>query len=492
MRDGPISVRADWRALGAILMVLLLVYSSAILVDYGFADDYSFLVRSKAGSGVLFDLVAAGRPLNGFLMQTAFRLTPGVDGLDLMRLVGVLGTAALGWGLYLLLRSAGEGRISSFFLALGSVLLPSFQVYVAWAQYFAAPWACLAAVGSAHLTWVAARPRACLPRMALAVLAALLLLIALTIYQPAAMMFWVAVGVRWITGCASWRHLGRYALIASVTALGALLAEFALFRWLTTAVVPADVRVDLGVNLLAKLEWFVREPLIGGLNLLRLIPSSALAVGVAAFICVGLWLRLRGSWGERLLRWTGALALVPLTYLPNLLVVDSWASFRTRPALSVLLLVYAYYAFWTIMRQLEAWRQADLTAWGYGGMATFVGLGVVLAAAHVTQLFAVPQSMEYRYLKSRLSPPALDSARAVWIIRPNWSQGVSRYVTYDEFGKPSSFPEYASAPMARLALGEVDPSRADVTVRSFAYDDPLPAMPEGVVLVDLRALVSLR
>src|SRR6202012_4756042 len=94
------------------------------------------------------------------------------------------------------------------------------------------------------------------------VAATLLLTMGLTIYQPAAMFFWVFAAIPWIYSDAEVR--GNALIQAVAVMVLALGLDFGIAKLLTALYLPewANLsRTALAWNIPAKLIWFVSEPL---------------------------------------------------------------------------------------------------------------------------------------------------------------------------------------------------------------------------------------
>ena len=127
-------------AAGLLAIVVTFAYGVVLSATFGVADDYLFLQQAQAGSRhTLFLHIGAGRPLNGLLLDLAFRLAGTVEGFTALRGVTLVGIWLLGVGLYSFAARHRLGHASALAIACGTVLLPSFQVYAAWAQHCSTP-----------------------------------------------------------------------------------------------------------------------------------------------------------------------------------------------------------------------------------------------------------------------------------------------------------------------------------------------------------------
>ena len=134
-------------------LAALVAYFPAIVVPYGFMDDYYLLAWQRGLEGEFWKTATQfGRPLHALFLSGAFGLASDIGALRLVRLLGLLGVMLLAVLLYYVLRQAGFGRWLSTGICVSVVSLASFQIYVSWAAIFEAPYvAVLAGLASLRL-----------------------------------------------------------------------------------------------------------------------------------------------------------------------------------------------------------------------------------------------------------------------------------------------------------------------------------------------------
>lgn len=430
--------------------VFIAAYLPVIVASFGFLDDYTILAEAMRHqmSDVIQQSTSFGRPLYALLMQLAMPEIRGVAGLNVLRAGGVLGIALLA---LMLCRHLSRARLPpsvSLALPVALGLMPPFQVYAAWAITAVMPLAgVLGGLAFAALERSPEEVRSMSrlrPAMAVALLAG-----ALSIYQPAAMIFWVFAAISLIGRDAplNWRML----VVSTGVMAAALAVDFALSKlapqllWHSGTAVA---RTALVKDFDGKLVWFVSEPLRDALNLPFIRPRTIVAAGVACFTAVGLWFYWPGSIKARSARLLIAAALVPATYLPNLLVAENWASYRTQVALTSLLLVYAALG---LVGWLRAFHKA---AWLPAVMAAMTALCVLLANRNVMLYFVIPQSIEYRLFERALAdlrnPSAPEIKSLDFYTARRWS--LTDFARYDEFGLLSNSAAWVPPAMAWLIL----------------------------------------
>ena len=522
---------------GLFLAVFLACFASVIAADFGYRDDYTRLAAEPHGH--IQRIVREGRPLGAALWWLSRQAVTDIEHLRYVRLAGVLGIALLAWALFRALAYAGWSRFQSACVAVIACTALPFQVYTAWASCAFYPLAALAAGLAFALSERAFDTPCRRSRWLAAAGAALALLAALAVYQPAAMFFWVfaaAVLLKPDTPARdAARRFGGYCAVA----LAAMLAGYAMYR-LCLILVPGDyVRAGLVQDLPTKAVWFLSlylpnavnfflpspshlfAPEAGGelsIDLYRglsdalhrlgvsLLPSfeeaspaylralsgagglsfahkaldAVIAWGVLAVIGGGLWRCFRGARGDRPCRFGVAAALLLLSSVPMLVVEEHNSGYRAMPALASLVVLFAYLAFR-----------------GYGGRAAATGgAHIVLGAAavacalsaawHVHAYFVAPQVRELAQMRSQIERGDLSRVRGIHVLcPPKWGRNPPAPLVWREFGAISSAGA-SGREMAILLLRKIAPEHADLPIVFVEFDDPPAPLPPDVLVVDMR------
>ena len=179
----------------AFLTLLSTCYFSVLNNDYGFADDYFDLLPENREQ-IIWKKNLEGRLLYALITKFGFPKTANIEDIRYVRLVGVVGISLLAFVMFQALVHVGWKPFQSFCVAIIMCTSLPFQVFAAWATASVFPIAGLLS-GCALLLADQAfssppPPRAKWLRASIAVL---VLVGALAIYQPAAMIFWVFAAV---------------------------------------------------------------------------------------------------------------------------------------------------------------------------------------------------------------------------------------------------------------------------------------------------------
>lgn len=488
---------APWEP-AAISGVLVLVYLPVLLTTYAYSDDYPHLgwwhgTGPATWAGAVQQWAEQGRPLTGLLVEALFSLASTFGELRLVRLFSVVGIVLLGVLLHWALVRAGLGRRWAALAVVFLLTLPAYQVYAAWAVLATAPWAAVLALAgglTAADALAARRGKAlALPLSASAVL----LIAALLLYQPAAMVFWVGVAIPLVVPGAArgtWRVLGgSMALAAAALALAyvALLIVLAATGW------EVSGRSGLADDPAHKASWvlYIAMPRALGLHYVGENPSGRLALAVVVVLAVGLVLRAREDIAAAARLGAAAAVLVPLAYAPSLVVRENWASFRTQVALSMLLGLYVVVAVTEIGRFCLDWSSRSRPEVRRGVRLAVpalaaAGVTVVAVAAYVnvSERFVQPEARELKVIRSQVAAiPGDEVLRVVFRQASKYDEGESS-PNFDEFAFPSSAADWVPEPAVALLLREQGRLGSELTVEVLS---PWTELPRGVPAVDMAS-----
>lgn len=468
----------------SIISIYLLVYLPVITHNYGFADDYSVTFTAHHHIlSLLYMVVSSGRPVYA-LFNFVFSLTSDIADFRWVRLASVLGIATLAQIIAtFFIEETDLPRSLSISAALLIGLMPAFQVYASWAVCAGYPWAAAIAVFSFCVLH-----RNQYGGWQVSLTSFILLTLAMMIYQPAAMMYWVIAAAVWVANDRPLPSCNRIVRTVSIM-MAALLADFISEKILTHFVFHHYYtlsRTALTTNFMQKISWFISSPMRDSLNFISITASRTVSVIFGAFIFIGFCLFIFRSNNSRIMKAMLSFSLLPMAYLPNLIVDENWASYRTQSALSSLLILYAAVALFAWLRQFRMLRLAPAIAL----VAILSSAGV--ARNNVITEFVNPQTKELklvsRYLKMHLDN--LNGAKQIYIVPSHWQESLAPVVRYDEFGMPSSADQWVPKGMVWLLLkSEHEPTAAKL---STAKVGRLSAAPKGSTVIDLAQAISSR
>jgi hypothetical protein len=467
-----------WLPFFALLGVLFLCYAPVLRFDYGFCDDFYYLARSLRTDDWLIatmrEALLQGRPVDGLLLDLSFLCLHTVSGLVILRAVGIIGAACVAICAYKLLLQTGWPRTQSLCLAVCFVTIPAFQVYISWAvaasHVFPGVGAFLAVVLAERGIRKAGRSRALL-----LFAAGVCMFFSIGLYQPSAMFFWLFAAIFLFSPRVDTlvdqmlRERARllaafFAVFSFACALELGVFEGAKRFFGTAAVLPQ--RSHLTTHIAEKIRWFISGPLVDALNFQRLQPSSKVALLVFALITIGLLLYFKGNVYQRLIQWTIALCLIPLSYLPNLAIAEDFVTYRTEAGLSALLVFYAFLATVGIAQVLSK----PLSRSAVSMLAVLAaGTSIVFASYDVKTFFVLPQTLELGLMNSQLAGNFGERKRITPVLLKR-DDTLAPFSRYDEFGLPSLCQPWVPDPVVFLVKKGLIESRLDQNVQGSRSD----------------------
>ncbi len=453
------------------LAAALVCYSPVLSKGYAVSDDYFQLAQVIRVPDWFYEQMVCsslqGRPVDGLILGLALRCTHGIGDFLYMRMLGIFAEAAVALCAFVLLRQSGWGRLQSAGLALVFITVPAFQVLSAWSVAALHIPAALGAFGAVQLVKNCHDWRSLRNRLKFCV-ACISLFLGLALYQPIAMFFWLFVAITLFDG-GMWtiektkRLVNYFAVFGAAAACEMVFFEAAKILLGTNGVLPQ--RSHLTADILGKLNWFIHGPLVEALNLNRLQPSPQIALIVGLFVIAGLLLYFQGRLLSRCLQLLLSLALLFLSYLPNLAIAEDFGTYRTQAALTPLLLFYLGLATMATVRLVVRRSYATVCS------AIFLGFAVVnLTAAHynVQNFFVLPQTLELQLVRTQLDGafgPYLQS-KPLHLSRP---ETLAPFIRYDEFGLPSLAQPWVPEPVVFLLKRD----RARASEVASAKENPL-------------------
>ena len=347
--------KAIW--LGVLLLAPFAVYWQTVFHEFGFRDDYSLLREVHEEPGKVLRLtVSNGRPVQGLALGASLRAVRDVTDFRWLRLLTVVVLAAVALVLFRELRKKGWSDAESTAIALGIALLPGAQITVGWAISWPIALALLFAV-LGFVVVEAQLQRAGPRRVAALAGGAFLYLLAALTYQSNAFFVIVPLAALLLVRGENER-LGHLRWVAAH--LGILLASLATAYLLTQlffteGLAPAASRMQLEPELLLKVWWFVRQPLVNSLALFELrdrFDTSlwfwVVAASVGALVALGFRFGARDA--SHRLRWLFCLLVLPFVAHAVSIAASSQAiGYRTMFSLSGLVLVLLVFALRSVV-----------------------------------------------------------------------------------------------------------------------------------------------
>ena len=426
-------------------------------------------------------LVEGGRPLYALYTKVAFGAARGIGDLGYIRTIGVVGISVVSTLVYRALSQTMLPRSAAIAGALLFCLTPSYQVYAAWAVASPFPWACVLAAAAFWACDGAINPRLKWGRLCGAII---LLALSITIYQPAAMVFWDFAAIAWLMRAEI--PSAKSILVAGVVMFFSLALDYGAIKLAPIICFGSSnglSRTALVHDFLGKIIWFFKEPLFDSINIFRINPGIEYAVVFAVIIISGFFLFFGQNWRRTSIRIGIALPLIPASYVPNLVVAENWASYRTQVALTGLILIFAIIAFAGWVRFLKARRFVPILC-----MIAVAG-SAMAASRNVTAEFAVPEAIEYHLIENALLRTKFSQNDQICFDLARWQESFAPISRYDEFGTVSSSETWVPASMSWLILTEHHSAHAGIFMDTDRKPPKMVVFP-GCKEINLNAILS--
>lgn len=450
-----------FRAVVALCMFLALFltsYHAALTENYGILDDYNDLLSARATPIFENYRTGEGRPLDAIWTRLVYSLATDIEDLRYIRFAGIFGIALLAWSVYLILAHAGHRKFQAFCLAAVMGLSLPFQVYAAWATTSNFAFSALLSALSFPLSNRAFEMRRRAPKWSLAAGAVLLLLAGITTYQPSGMFFWTVAAVVLLKANRPLRDVFRRFGWCCMIVSASMLLAFAASR-IGSALQPVPpLRRDLVTDFDAKAKWFLVDAFPNALNFAWLSVDATFTWTIFIVMSIGLFMHLQGARRERAWKYVVAASILVMSYAPNLLSSMNAAGYRTLPAITSLVILYAYLALLGCQRRLRLRSPAGLNSI-MGAAAIVCALS---AAHHVRAHLILPQVRELTLIRhhSEVLARERDVPASVWssvvIIPPRLSASCIPYMK-EEFGKTASVHAPSFNAAALLAVRDILP-----------------------------------
>jgi hypothetical protein len=463
--SGQIQTRVlshPWLIFFAFLVLMIACYFPVLNPYYAVSDDFYHLARSLRVkdwfSSLMMVTLLQGRPLDGLALGLCLNLLHEVSSFVYLRLAGIIGAAGVAFCSYSVLLKSGWSKVQAFCMAVCFVTVPAFQVFVSWsiaALYVFPAFGAYFAVDLAQRS-VNATMR---PKILFLIAAIVCFFLALCLYQPSSMLFWLFVGILLFSDRAEaiTSHIKLLFALPGVFSVSVIL-NIATFEWAkhyfgTASVLPQ--RSHFSTHVLAKLHWFVTGPLVDALNFSRIQPSSKIAALIFFLIALGLVFYFQGNLGERLAKGAFALCLIPLAYLPNLAIAENFVTYRTQAALTPLLVFYAFLAYFGFSQcMIKNLSSIVRNAIPFGACLA----SLAYANYNVTTYFVTPQVLELNLMRSQLSGE-FGEKRQNNPLSFTRDDTLAPCVRYDEFGLPSLAQPWVPEPVTYLLRKQLGNSR---------------------------------
>ena len=496
---------------GTFLVLFLICYSAALIHDFGYMDDYYDIISGHS-DGVIKKRIAEGRPLYAVIYGVITSGGMDLEDLRWFRLGGIIGLSLLAFSVFYTLVYMGWNRFQCFCLSCILCTTFPFQLYVTWATTSIFIFAAFISGLALLLTDKAVHVEERKIKYVLITGAVLILLIAITIYQSAAMFFWVLAAIIVLKQKNPLSDILHRFIWYGIVCASSLMFGFFIFNiGLDSHYIAAEksalsfdiqgkiillykmLSVVLNFPFLSFYHFFFSDDIPYTYAYMhefdkRFTYDIFVSIIVFLVIMIGLYLYFIGSIWERFLRCLFALLFLPLSIAPSMVISIDFISYRVLSSLTSLIVLYAYFAFYGYMR---LWKNNSHALIGNLSLTIATCTSILLADYHIRNYLITPQIEELKIMRFPLKTQDISRAKSIHIIHPTkWGPRESLApLIWFEFGMPSSIEYWSVSSMIFHLLDDIDSDYTNLPVISTAATpNKIIESPANSLIIDMRNL----
>ncbi|MEJ8840912.1 glucosyltransferase domain-containing protein [Lacibacter sp. H375] len=451
--------------IGIAILACFLIYYPVFFADYAFTDEAHQLWFNNDGSNFIMFL-NQGRLITGWLIDGAFGNMDSVSDIKWLRIFS-FSSMVVFMVLYGVLSKKlfDDLKIDGKVWALSVVFIPcslSAAIYVGWASCAEIFLATLAAFLSGYLLFRKVNSKETYLKVSTLTLAVSLFfaMCSLFTYQTAFGFFLLPFFLYFIKNKSA--KIDRTIIIGVGFYIACYVVYYFLFRYsLKVYNVQPSTRATINIDPLGKLSFFFSYPLAQAFSFnflynARSILSQIFYPLVILFWMISLFIRIgKKNVGKIIGHILICFALLILTYLPLMISIENFASYRTMFALNFLVFVMVCDF---VISFLRTNRLRNIVA----ALAGLIFCAVAFYNYHIN--FSKPLENEYAALRSYFMNNYEERTEAIFFVRPPMNLfksafGVNYYT--DEFGYPSTEKDWTPEPLLKQLVFEKTKSREE-------------------------------
>lgn len=456
----------------AIGLTIIAVYSLYIFLPIGTYDDYERawnynLFPQTYGRDLFSQHLNDGRAFTGLFLWLFFK-PASISYFGIYRIINLLLLIPFSFGIFSFL--AKEMKLATAcMLTIVICLLPSFSImfyFVSLMGVFAG--GILSRESVLMLKDVVSIRHISSKFVKRIIFACLLLLTAIQFYQPIAMFYWFFAAIILLSN----RNFGIKTFLGKVLVYGVVFLFSLAMAYLVMRAAPLLTNMPNRARaslidwqiLLPKILWFLSDPIPNSVNffLFYSIPKSIL-ICAAVIIFSGIYFWFDGSILRRFLKSFVILMLLPLSYFPNIIVTENWASYRSMIALSALWVILIFFSTKGYLKQIVK-LEPYVSKLGRFVLMLWTLLAIILSIYNSAVYLILPAFLEHRIIHSEIIEMDVKAGDTIYVSMPNYFDSSSPYFYGDEFGIPTTAYPWGAANLTKLVLKEFGFSPEEIQV----------------------------
>ncbi len=487
-------------------VLFMVVYSPLIQTVYLFGTDYYYFGEEMSHFDIIFSTIDEGRLVEGIFKDLFINIYKSLESIKIIRLIGIIGLALLASVIYVHLKKYRVWSDHAFLMSGLICTLPSFQVLVSWSivspSIYSAFLSSLSALILFNFIFKENEDRG-RKNTLIGYLAPIVLLVtALAINQPPAMMYWT-MGVICLLGWDNFdltakknkEFVIKYLSVGFISMMVYYVIFIKIFPIFTEMPVNRGKLMSI-LNIPDKIKWFLSFPLTNALNLWNINPGYIFALISFAIICAGIILSLlQKTKGTKQISTINYLPkiilivlLVMLSYLPVLVVAQPAYHNRTMTSLGTAISMLFFFGLINIVDFLK-----NLNYFSEKSRKTIITilLSILIIAASFmahnnVDKFAKRHSGEMKYIINTIQDYGVSNlirTSKIYVRRPG---PINRKYYHNEF--ENALTTHADgAPIRKviqIALREIGLINEDIRITHGAADKPIPKN-KNILIIDM-------
>jgi hypothetical protein len=503
--------RKDLYLTGILLLVVILIFYPLFYTDYIFTDEVNQLWQYKPGA-VVNMFIGNGRAITELLFAKLFSTIDHIQQVTYMRLFSFFGwlvclpiwyvslkrvmdTVSITTGSY---QVEPVYRWFPFFTCLYLVTSLPFAVSIQWASCMELFIANTSGLLSGTVLYKGIQFSDNKFRISVAAVIASILLgfVSLFTYQSGMGCFLIPF---------LFHYINRYTAKKDKVFIAGFVFYFLIYGMyfplyklvLQLNNIPHSQRTSLHIDIMDKLTFFFAGPFERSFRFTIMTDEDSKLAATSYLVLLVGWMALvfvrfgKTKWLQALKLITAAFTVFILSYLPSMIVKESFASNRTMLALNICVwLVVAEMAI-TYIRN----RQVLAVA------AVSVGIVFIISGRNnFRNYFLHPTQKEYVATRNFMQDHYQKNIRTIYFIRPSEDALVKQLhikMSADEFGIPSSCKDWVPEDLSRQLVFEITGNRALAGALNFkqwsdreSFASSGAAIDSNTLLIDMPAIIK--
>jgi hypothetical protein len=453
----------------ALIIAPLLFFCMLISKPYFFLDEPNILWEIKKGSvwTKYFDrFISEGRPFYGWIQLRFLEMAGSMQGMWILRITSILLSLLFLFQVFRFLCRERFPEETAFLYTVLTFCLPGFSLFMMWSECFPQHISSLVSFAAGSLTlrvfaWMLKGERISRTRENLFIVSAVVLqVLSLLNYQGMALVF-ILPGffALLLNPGAEPRLRMRFLFYYLITFFAALAVYYTIYKsMLAQQHIEMVGRGKMGHDYIGKAWWFLEIGLKASTLHLFLFKPFLIQRLLSLFI---FFLLLRDAYKKRWMDLFFLVAFSVLSFLPHLLIAESWGATRNFVLMGMIIL------FYTVLRSSEL---LPFLKKPFSMVLTLPFIALLFVNGYYAFLKPVEEDYHFVYSKVKELPVLQQDSLAIQVKVPvyNMHEKTSFLRSYcDEFNVSPLHYEWPVAPSIKNFYSELHPEIAPARIEQL-------------------------